>query len=78
MEDIGLPRIRDDLIEPNDDCDLMEILKKYCDEIGKEDGCIVRFRAPFSLLPKHDARGDAITIIVDYLSQRLFFYIILL
>ncbi|VDM44451.1 unnamed protein product [Toxocara canis] len=49
---------------------LLKVIQEQFGPEKTEEGAVVRFRPPFIQTPKHDARGDAIALVVDHLLQR--------
>lgn len=53
---------------------LMSLVKNYLNSSpDPNSGTTIRFRLPYLQTTKHDARGDAVALIVEHLNQRLIF-----
>lgn len=53
---------------------LITLVKNYLESSpGNDNEAIIRFRSPYMQTTKHDARGDAVSLIVEHLHQRFIF-----
>lgn len=54
---------------------LISLVKNYLEfSSGTGSEATIRFRSPYLQTTKHDARGDAVALIVEHLHQRSIFF----
>lgn len=66
-----MPKVRQTI---NGDRALMALVENYLGSASNGTEASIRFRPPYLQTSRHDARGDAVALVVEHLLQRLVFY----